>query len=362
MADKTFRIGVIGCGGIANGKHLPALSKLDNVEIVYFCDIIRERAQKAKADYGTDAAIVTEDYHDVINDKTIDAVHVLTPNRMHSEISCAAMECKKHVLCEKPMAINAAEAKKMLDTSKKTGMTLYIGYQNRYTPESQYVKKEALAGFFGDVYFARAYAVRRRAVPTWGVFLNEYEQGGGPLIDIGTHALDLTLWTMDNYKPKYCVGTTYHKLNNDVNTGNAWGDWDPKKFTVEDSAFGFIVMQNGATITLESSWALNTHESCEAKFALCGTKGGCDMRGGPLVLNEIRNGVQVNTYPQLDAKGVAFYDGIKSMPGDLESKMFYKALEDGSEQLVLPEQAFVVSQILDGIYTSAKTGKPVYFE
>ena len=86
------------------------------------------------------------------------------------------------------------------------------------------------------------------------------------------------------------------------------------------------------------------------------------MRGGPLVLNEIRNGVQVNTYPQLDAKGVAFYDGIKSNPGDLESKMFYKALADGSEQLVLPEQAFVVSQILDGIYTSAKTGKPVYFE
>lgn len=357
--SKTFRVGVVGCGGIANGKHLPSLAAIENVEIVYFCDIVRERAEKACEKYGAQGAKVTENYMDVVN-SDVDVIHVCTPNRSHCEISCAAMEAGKHVLCEKPMAINAAEARKMYETSVKTGVTLSIGYQNRFTPESQYVKAEAEDGFFGDIYMARAYAIRRRAVPTWGVFLNEYEQGGGPLIDIGTHALDLTLWTMDNYKPKYCVGTTYHKLNNDTNTGNAWGDWKPEEFTVEDSAFGFIVMENGATIILQSSWALNTHKSCEAKFAVCGTKGGADMYDG-LVLNTIKHGKQVNIHPQLDAKGVAFYDGKGMKPAEAEARCFYNAIENGTKPITLPEQALVVSEILEGIYVSAKTGKPYYF-
>lgn len=356
---KKFKVGIVGCGGIANGKHLPSLANMENIEIVYFCDIVRERAEKAKEKYGTADAKVTENYMDVVN-SDVDSIHVCTPNRSHCEISCAAMEAGKHVLCEKPMAINAAEAKKMAETAERTGVTLSIGYQNRFTPESQYVKAEAEDGFFGDIYMARAYAIRRRAVPTWGVFLNEYEQGGGPLIDIGTHALDMTLWTMDNYKPKYCVGTTYHKLNNDTNTGNAWGDWDPEKFTVEDSAFGFIVMENGATIILQSSWALNTHHSCEAKFALCGTKGGSDMYDG-LVLNTVKHGRQINIHPKLDAKGVAFYDGTAAKPAELEARTFYKAIETGGKPCVLPEQALVVSQILEGIYISAKTGEPYYF-
>ncbi len=360
--SKVFKVGIVGCGGIANGKHLPALKTLADkgkLELVYFCDIIPERAEKAAKTYGTADAKVTTDYKEVVAAE-LDVIHVCTPNRSHCEISCAAMKAGKDVLCEKPMAKSAAEAKEMLDTAKQTGRTLSIGYQNRQRPESQYVKAEAESGFFGDIYFARAYAVRRRAVPTWGVFLNEYEQGGGPLIDIGTHALDLTLWTMDNYKPKYCVGTTYHKLNHQTNTGNAWGDWDPEKFTVEDSAFGFIVMENGATISLESSWALNTHHSCEAKFAVCGTEGGADMRDG-LILNTVRHGKQVNIHPQVTAKGVDFNDGTSEGASEREARLFYEALENGTTPCVTPEQAYVVSQILEGIYISAKTGEPYYF-
>ena len=231
--EKTVRIGIIGCGGIANGKHMPSLRQIPGVQMVAFCDIIEERARKAKQDYGTPDAAVYTDYRKLLEDKTIDVVHVCTPNRAHSFITVDALHAGKHVMCEKPMAINAAEAKKMLEAAKETGKLLTIGYQSRQRADAQYMKQECLAGTFGDIYYAKATAIRRRAVPTWGVFLNEYEQGGGPLIDIGTHALDLTLWMMDNYKPKYCLGQTFHKLNKDTNQGNAWGNWDPEKFTVK---------------------------------------------------------------------------------------------------------------------------------
>ena len=185
-ANDKLRIGIIGCGGIANNKHMPSLKKIENVEMVAFCDIIIERAEKAAKDYGIPGAKVYEDYKKLLEDKSIDIVHVCTPNRSHSFITVDALEAGKHVMCEKPMAINATEAKKMLDAAKRTGKKLTIGYQNRQRDDALYMKQEALAGTFGDIYFARATALRRRAVPTWGVFINEYEQGGGPLIRVLT--------------------------------------------------------------------------------------------------------------------------------------------------------------------------------
>ena len=362
--EKKLRIGIIGCGGIANGKHMPALKQLDDVEMVAFCDIVREKAEKAAKDFGTPDAAVYEDYKDLIADKTIDVVHICTPNRSHSFITVDSLEAGKHVMCEKPMAINSIEAKKMLDAAKRTGKKLTIGYQNRHRANSRYLKAEAEQGVFGDIYYAKATAIRRRAVPTWGVFLNEYEQGGGPLIDIGTHALDLTLWVMDNYKPKYCVGTTYHKLNNQTQTGNAWGDWDPEKFTVEDSAFGFIVMENGATINLESSWALNTTDVKEAVTTVCGTKAGATLPDeGSIIINGVNNGRQYVTEPSMTAGGAAFYDGTnQDDPAYLEAKRWIEAIRNDTEPCVLPEQAYCITRILEGIYESAKTGTVYNFD
>jgi len=138
MAQK-FRIGIIGCGGIANGKHMPSLAKLDNIEMVAFCDIIEEKAKKAAKDFGTKDAKVYLDYKKLLEDKTIDIVHVLTPNSSHCPISCDALEAGKHVMCEKPMAISAAEAQKMVDTAKKTGKKLTVGYQNRQRNDSLFL-------------------------------------------------------------------------------------------------------------------------------------------------------------------------------------------------------------------------------
>ncbi len=353
---KLIKVGIIGCGGIANGKHMPSLKKVKDCEMVAFCDIVPERAEKAAKEYGVENAKTYTDYKELLKDETIDVVHVCTPNRSHSFITVDALEAGKHVMCEKPMAINSEEAKKMLDAAKRTGKKLTIGYQSRFRDDSQYMKKEAEDGTFGDIYYAKATALRRRAVPTWGVFLNEYEQGGGPLIDIGTHALDLTLWMMNNYKPLYCVGTSYHKLNKDTDQGNAWGNWDPEKFTVEDSAFGFIVMENGATIVLESAWALNTLDYREAVTSVCGTLAGGDMIDG-LRINGIRNGRQYVLKPNFNAGGAAFFDGESGeSAADREERLWIEAVRNDTDPITLPEQAYTVTRILEGIYTSAKTG------
>lgn len=361
MSEKVFKVGIVGCGGIAHGKHLPALKKMANIQIVAFCDIIKERAEKAAVEYGVPDAKIYTDYRKLVALKSLDVVHVLTPNKSHAPITIAALEAGKHVMCEKPMAKSAAEAKAMLDAAHQAGKKLTIGYQSRHRSDSMYLKQLVEDGELGEIYYAKAHAIRRRAVPTWGVFLNEEEQGGGPLIDIGTHALDLTLWEMNNYEPAYVVGKTYRKLADTENAANAWGPWDPKKFTVEDSAFGFITMKNGATILLEASWALNTLDVDEAKTTLCGTKGGADMKDG-LRINGEKNGRTYVTKPDLSAGGAAFYEGVSQEPHELEAIKFYQAIENNTDPVVRPEQAYVVTQLLEAIYTSAKTGKPVYFD
>ncbi len=359
-AKKMLKVGIIGCGGIANGKHMPSLAKISQVQMVAFCDITEEKAEDAAKKFGSEEAKVYSDYRELLKDKLIDVVHVCTPNKSHADISIAALEAGKHVMCEKPMAKTSADAMRMVEAAKRTGKKLTIGYQNRFRNDSQYLQKMCSEGEFGEIYYAKAHAIRRRAVPTWGVFLNEEEQGGGPLIDIGTHALDLTLWLMGNYKPSSVMGSVYRKLADRKDAANAWGPWDPEKYTVEDSAFGFITMENGATIMLESSWALNSLQTGEARTTLCGTEAGADMQEG-LRINGEKFGRLYVTKPGLDSAGVDFYDGAKDEPADYEARYWINSILNDSEVLVKPEQALVVTQILEAIYESGKSGKPVYF-
>lgn len=357
---KTLRVGIIGCGGIANNKHMPSIKKMAHVDMVAFCDIDIQKAQQAAIDFGSPEAFVTDDYQVLLKECRLDAVHVLTPNDSHSMITIAALDAGIHVMCEKPMAKTAEQARAMVDAAKRTGKLLTIGYQNRFRSDSSFLYKACQRGDLGDIYMAKAHAIRRRAVPTWGVFLNEEAQGGGPLIDIGTHALDLTLWCMDNYDVKSVQGTVYRKLADQTETGNVWGDWDPKAYTVEDSAFAFITMKNGATIFLESSWALNTLDVGEAKTTLCGTKAGADMRDS-LRINTVDFGKLVTLKPSLGTEGVDFYEGDEMAPQDLEAETFYNAIRQGTPLVVTPEQALVVTEILEAVYMSAKTGQTIYF-
>lgn len=355
----SVKVAIIGCGGIGTAKHLPSLSKVEEVEVVAFCDIIIERAEKAREKFGTEDAKVYTDYKEMLAEGSYDAVHVCTPNSSHAELSIAALEAGSHVMCEKPMAKTSEEARAMIEAAKRTGKKLTIGYQNRFRTDSTYLHAACEEDELGEIYSAKAHAIRRRAVPTWGVFLDEEAQGGGPLIDIGTHALDLTLWMMNNYKPKYVVGQAYHKLSGTKNAANAWGPWDPDKFTVEDSAFGFVVMENGATIYLEASWALNSLDVKEAKTTLMGTKGGADMNDG-LTINGENRGLLYENKIELETGGVDFYDGEGSDPADIEARSWIDAIINDTQPVVKPEEALVVTEILEAIYKSSETGEPVF--
>ena len=360
--DRIVKVGIIGCGGIANGKHMPSLSKVPNVQMVAFCDIIEEKAQKAAKQFGVEGAKVYTDYKELLADPEIKVVHVCTPNRAHADISVDALHAGKHVMCEKPMAKTAADAKRMLDAAVETGKKLTIGYQNRQKPESLYAKKCIERGELGEIYQANSYAIRRRGTPNWGVFLNEEEQGGGPIIDIATHSLDLTLYLMNNYEPELVVGKTHKKMEHPEGA-NLWGDNGVSTSPLEDSACGFIRMKNGATIMLETSWALNISDPIpEGSCVLCGTKAGISLKGNNLVINKVDLDRMVDTKVDTGVGGVAFYDGNSITPADLEARQWIEAVVNDTDPCVLPQQAYVVSQILEAIYESSKTGKPVFFE
>ncbi len=360
---NRHKIGIIGCGGIANGKHMPAIKSVNRADMVAFCDLDEAKAAKAAAEYGIEGAKVYTDYKELLQDGSIDICYVLTPNRSHAEITCDALRAGKHVMCEKPMAKTAEDARHMVQVARETGKKLTIGYQHRHKAASQYLKQIIERGDLGDIYYSKALAIRRRGTPNWGVFLNEYEQGGGPLIDIGTHSLDLTLYLMNNYEPRMVVGTRYKKVEH-AECGNPWGGWAAdENTTLEDAAFGFIVMKNGATITLDATWAINTCEPIqEGSCDLCGSKAGARIRRDDVILNKCEFDKQVETVPNMKTGGVAFYEGLEMTPPVVEQIAWMDAIDNDTAPVVTPEQACVVSEILEAIYTSAKTGKPVYFD
>lgn len=355
---RKVKIGIIGVGGIASGKHMSNLARLENVELVGFCDPIRERAEEGAKKYGTADAKVLTDYRDLLSMDEIEVVHVLTPNSSHAEISIAALNAGKHVMCEKPMAKTAAEAREMLAVSGKTGKKLSIGYQSRFAPENLYLKKMIENGELGEIYFARSVSCRRRGVPTWGAFLNKEKQGGGPLIDIGTHALDLTLWLMDNYKPQSVLASAYQKLGHTRNAANEWGPWDPDKFEVEDSAFGLVKFENGATVLVESSWALNIAAS--AASVLCGTKAGADTMDGLRINGEKFGNLYISKIG-VNKKGIEMYRREDLTAFQLEERTWIESIVNDTEPFVKAEQAVVVSEILEAMYRPSETGRAYYF-
>lgn len=373
--NRKTGIAIIGCGSIAKLKHIPALLHESNsewCELTGFCDHKQTTAEQFKNSYGAEHAIATTNYSEILKSPYIDVVHICTANQSHAELTIAALEAGKHVMCEKPMAHTCAAAREMMEAAERTGKKLCISYQNRFRSDSQAVHKYCMNKDLGEIYFAKAHAVRRKRVPTWGVFTSLAAQGGGPLIDIGTHAIDLALWHMDNYDVDYVMGTTFQMLK-DHPEGNVYGEWVPEKYEVEDSAFATVKMKNGALLYVEASWALNTLDVREAATTLCGTLGGAEQYNTPKGINSYtysinfaRHGDLVTIKPDpkelYTADSDAMEDEVLVAAPRAEMHAWMEAIRNDTQPAVLPYQAYTVSRIIEAIYESARTGKPVYFD
>ncbi|MBQ6163364.1 MAG: Gfo/Idh/MocA family oxidoreductase [Clostridia bacterium] len=345
------RIGIIGVGGIANAAHIPAYLKNPHAQIVALCDIDVKRAETAKKKFFKDAAVY-ENYMDLLADESIDAVDICTPNYLHSEIAVEAFRAGKHVLCEKPDAISVDEAEKMYAASLEAGKILMVMRNNRFNLNSQYLKKFISKERMGDIYVARAVWRRRRGIPgKGGWFTTKAQSGGGPLIDLGVHMIDLAWWLMGCPEVEAVTGSTYSKFadNDAKDSPNAdFGDRvENGTFDVEDLAIGTIRFRNGAVMQFEVSWASNIEKE-ERYVELYGTRAGAYWDGSrSVIFYEAPDGKQKsNTVNQNE---------IVTDHGHNIAN-FIDVIRDKAEPCYQPQQGIEMIKILSAIYTSAENG------
>ena len=354
--EKTLKIAVIGVGGIARTEHLPAYATMENVEVVALCDIKPEKA-RAQADI-YNIPLVFENYKDVLELPGLDAVDICTPNYLHSIIAVEALEHGLHVFCEKPDAVSVAEAEKMKAAAESSGKVLMVMRNNRYMPISSFLKQYIAAGKLGEIYAARCGWQRRRGIPgKGGWFTTKAQSGGGPLIDLGVHMIDLTMWLMGSPRPVAVTGCTYCKFaNNDMSDSidSTFGEKDANgTFDVEDLAMGFIRFDNGACMQIEFSWASNIEHE-QRFFELRGTQAGAcwSSNTNKLGIYTEEFGKTVDYLPIIDNKA-----GPKHHAANLIH--FVDVVLNGAEPMFVPQQGVDMVKILEAIYESAKTGKEV---
>ncbi|MBN9503288.1 MAG: hypothetical protein BGO01_14765 [Armatimonadetes bacterium 55-13] len=348
--SKKLKIGIIGSGGIAQGCHMRGYASMpDLCEMVAVCDVNPETAKQAAEKYSVEKTYT--DYKQLLADPEIDAVSVATPNAYHMQPTIDALNAGKHVICEKPLAMNADEARKMCAAARDTGKILQVALQQRFTGQARFMKQYIDDGNMGDIYYARAQALRRRGVPHWGVFIDKEKQGGGPLIDIGVHILDLTLFLMGYPKPVSASGKTWDMLGTNPDIVNPWGEYDRTKFTVEDFAVGMIKFDNGAVVTLESSFMANL-DGDPFTTQLFGTKAGAIVKGwgaDPIEIFTEQNRQLFNMKP-------ANIPSVESAHVD-EIKAFVDAILNNKPSPVPGENGLILNAIFDALYKSSETGK-----
>ena len=254
--DK-LKLGMIGVGGIAQNRHIPAFKQLKGTaQIVGVQDINYDLAQQVAKEHMIPH--VFKDYEEMFNE--IDAVVICTPNKFHAEISIAALNAGVHVFCEKPMAMNKEECDAMIEAANRANKLLAIGYHYRFSDAAITAHKAIEGGTVGSPLVTRVQAMRRRKVPGWGVFTNKELQGGGSLIDYGCHLLDLSLWLLEDVQPVEVLGKTYNRLSKTPNQINDWGTFDSSTFEVDDHVSSFITFDDQSTMQFECSWSANIKE------------------------------------------------------------------------------------------------------
>lgn len=339
------KVGIIGAGSI--GKiHVKSFKAVPDAEIAALVDIDRAEAEKVAKE--NDIPKVYTDYKEMLKDETIDAVSICTPNYLHAPMTIDALEAGKHVLCEKPMTVNGELAQKMVDTAKRTGKTLMVALCWRFSQEMQTLKQIVEDGTLGEIYYAKAGILRTEGIPGMGGwFTTKEKSGGGPLMDLAPHFLDLAAWFMGFPKPVSVKGFSYAKIGP---KGKGKGGWatpvEGGTFDVEDLAGGLIRFENGASLLIEMSWATYIREDV-SYIDLIGDKGGAHL--WPFTVTTEVHGKRVDITPKV--RGGDTYKA--------EAEHFVECIKTGKKPLPTGEDGLYSVKIIEAIYRSAKEGREV---
>jgi predicted dehydrogenase len=373
MAHQSFRVGIIGAGGIAKGVHVPGWLALPNVSVVALADINKATASAVAMEFGVPH--VFTDYHDLLK-LDLDAVDICTPNLAHVPAVRAALEAGKHVICEKPLAVTSREVRDLGELADSKGLILMTAQHHRFGAAGRAAKAWASQGFLGPVYHARVKAMRRATLPVSPGFIDSRLSGGGPCMDIGVHALDLCLWLMGFPDPKRVSGVTRVNFAKGRAIPGMWGEWDRDIYSVEDFAAGFIHFRTdgqpgptggtessgtafsrdghasatqGATMTLETAWLGHQVEGEDMSCQLYGMHGGVKWPSGEFAA------VQAGVFTQ----GTLMLPTQVDKPHWEELRAFHDCIVNGTPSPVPWRETLKVIAILEAIYESQEQGREV---
>jgi len=343
----TIRVGVIGLGmGRHHARHYEACPHAD---LVALCDVDEARLAEYQQMYPK--AVAYTRYQDMLEKARLDAVSVALPNYLHDTVSIAALQAGVHVLCEKPMAVNAERAQAMLDAARRMGRTLMIHLNYRYTPAAQFLKRYVDQGHLGTLYYARTRWLRARGVPKPGGWFGIGElSGGGPVIDLGVHRLDLALWLMGCPKAVTVSASCFDLV------GGRFARELGVRYDVEDLATALIRLDNGVTLNLEASWAGGTDRREDMETAICGEEGAAIHRN-------VGEGYDFEAVCLKEKDGTVIQISPRVYPPcSTAVEDFVRCVVEGCEPEARAEHGYELMRIIDAIYRSSAEGREVCLE
>lgn len=341
-------MGIIGTGSISH-SHMAGYRALGSAEVCAACDIDEKRVRAFAEQYGIPR--VYTDYNEMLKREELDAVSVCTWNSVHAPASIAALRAGKNVLCEKPMALNTAQALEMEKAAKGAGKLLMIGFVRRFGNDTAVLQDFIRGGMMGDIYYAKATYLRRAGFPG-GWFGDKSRSGGGPLIDLGVHVIDLVRYLMGKPKAVSASGAAFHKLGAraDIRQERGYAASDGGSvFDVEDLAAAMIRFDSGAVLSIEASFSLNLKEDT-GSIELFGTKAGAKLDPSLEFYTE-QNRYLVDVTPVCNT--ALSFEGLF----EREIAHFVGCVSEGTECLSPAEDGVEIMRIVDAVYRSAETGR-----
>jgi len=358
---KKIRVGIVGAGGMT-AYHIPGFRNA-GAEVVAVADPNAATAQACAAKFGIGRTYGAVE--EMLAAEPLDAVSVITPNRFHAPVTMAALKAGKHVFCEKPPALDAKETVAMVRAAAKAKRRLLFNFCNRARPEAQAIKREIESGRLGKVNSAEAMWVRRTGIPGFGGwFTTKALSGGGPVIDL-LHGIDLALWFMGYPDADYVLARTFDDFIRDRRFRGPWGIPEREDGTcdVEAAAYGFVTFRDGSCLTMRNSWAEMIQRE-ETSVSLQGTKEGVTLRRLFGKDGDDTTAVDTCDVYRMTAKG-ARKDGPLTTRHDEAmgrircAENFIRVLQGREAPLSDPSEAVKLMKVIDAVYASAETKKPV---